>query len=226
MTRYNWIVRVLLCSLGIVAVDELPLYGREGAVARDRWQHQWRNVDVGVAGVSQSAPLCSRDTSPPEQEWSSLRPAAKATTQASNCPSVDVAAFTGNALLNYLRTTSKGCLERTLHISNNPAIKADVPTIFSNRNMQSVFAEIERLAATYDGTNSTGMLQLWFFVQVGYDYYRFFPGETGGDRSMQRLTAPISPRRTPLRPATTFMPPTTRLLRYCITTLRPLSLLD
>ena len=179
MTRYNWIVRVLLCSLGIVAVDELPLYGREGAVARDRWQHQWRNVDVGVAGVSQSAPLCSRDTSPPEQEWSSLRPAAKATAQASNCPSVDVAAFTGDALLNYLRTTSKGCLERTLHISNNPAIKADVPTIFSNRNMQSVFAEIERLAATYDGTNSTGMLQLWFFVQVGYDYYRFFPGETG-----------------------------------------------
>ena len=121
-------------------------------------------AEARVAGVSQPV---------------SLRPAAKATAQASNCPSVDVAAFTGNALLNYLRTTSKGCLERTLHISNNPAIKAAVPTIFSNRNMQSVFAEIGTLAATYNGTNSTGMLQLWFFVQVGYSYHRFFPGETG-----------------------------------------------
>ena len=121
-------------------------------------------AEARVAGVSQPV---------------SLRPAAKATAQASNCPSVDVAAFTGDALLNYLRTTSKGCLARTLHISDNPAIKADVPTIFSNRNMQSVFAEIEKLAATYNGTNSTGMLQLWFFVQVGYSYHRFFPGETG-----------------------------------------------
>ena len=45
--------------------------------------------------------------------------------------------------------------------------------------MQSVFAKIEELAAGYDGTNSTGMLQLWFFVQVGYSYHRFFPDETG-----------------------------------------------
>ena len=133
-------------------------------------------AEARVAGGSQSVSLCSRDTSPPQQEWSSLRPAAKATAQEGVCSSVDVAALTGDALINYLRTTSKGCLERTLHISDNPAIRADVPTIFSNRNMQSIFAEIEKLAATYDGTNSTGMIQLWGFVQVGYDYHRFFPG--------------------------------------------------
>ena len=108
-----------------------------------------------------------------ELEWSSLRSAAKV--QADACPSVDVAALAGDALINYLRTTSKGCLESTLYISSNPPIRADVPTIFSNRNMQSVFAEIEELAAGYDGTNSTGMLQLWFFAEVGYGYHRFFP---------------------------------------------------
>ena len=136
-------------------------------------------TEARVAGVSQPVSLWSGDTTPPQQEWSSPRPAAKAVAQASNCSSVDVAALTGDALTNYLRTTSKGCLERTLRIASNPSIKADLPTIFSNRNMQSVFAEIEELAVGYDGTNRSGMLQLWVFAQVGYTYHRFFPGESG-----------------------------------------------
>ena len=138
-------------------------------------------ADARVASESQPSPtpLCSRDISSPEQEWSSLRPAAKAVAQASECPSVDVAALTGDALIDYLRTTSEGCLGRTLRISDNPSIRADVPTIFSNRNMQSVFAEIEKLVAGYDGTNRTGILQLWFFVETGYVYHRFSPEETG-----------------------------------------------
>ena len=137
-------------------------------------------AEARVAGESQSslAPFCSRGTTSPDQEWSSFRPAAKAAVQGGTCPSVDVAALAGDALINYLRTTSEGCLGSSLYISSNPSIRADVPTIFSNRNMQSVFAEIEESAAAYDGTNSTGMLQLWFFVQVGYSYHRFFPGET------------------------------------------------
>ena len=132
---------------------------------------------AALAGENQPVPLWSRSATSPEQEWSSPRPAAKA--QADACPSIDVAALTGNALIDYLRTTSEGCLKRTLYISWNPSIEADVPTIFSNQNMQSVFAKIEELAATYDGTNSSGMLHLWFFVQVGYSYHRFFPVETG-----------------------------------------------
>ena len=132
-------------------------------------------AEARVTGDSQPVALIS----PPQQEWSSPRPAAKATAQASDCSSADVAALTGDALINYLQTTSKGCLERTLSISDNPSIRADLPTIFSNRNMQSVFAEIEELATGYDGTNRTGMLQLWFFVETGYVYHRFFPAESG-----------------------------------------------
>ena len=147
-----------------------------------------RNTNVGIllallvalsTGLAEARVAFHVDESLPEQEWSSLRPAAKAVAQASDCLSVDVAALTGDTLTNYLRATSEGCLAHTLHISSNPSIRANVPTIFSNRNMQLVFAEIEELAATYDGTNSTSMLQLWFFVQVGYDYHRFFSGETG-----------------------------------------------
>ena len=148
------------------------------------------NIDLAEARVASRVgesqfsldPLCSlfsRTEISPEPEWPSLRPAAKAAVEGGTCSSVDVAAFTGDALTNYLRTTSETCLERTLHISANPSIRPDVPTIFSNRNMQSVFAEIEELAATYDGTNSTGMLQLWFFAQTGYSYHKFHPAETG-----------------------------------------------
>ena len=99
------------------------------------------------------------------------------------CESIDVASLDGDALIDYLRTTSESCLKRTLLISNNSSIREDVPTIFSDRNMQSVFAEIEKSASAYDGTNSTGMAHLWFFVQVGYDYHRFFPGETHNERA-------------------------------------------
>ena len=175
--------------------------------------------------LSSSAPLSSKNTTSPEQEWSSLRPAAKAVAQASDCPSVDVAALTGDALTNYLRTTSEGCLAHTLHISSNPSIRADVPTIFSNRNIQSVLAKIEELAVGYDGTNSTGMLQLWFFVQTGYSYHRWFSSETGVGPSDAATDRATSPRQTPLLPATTSMPPTTRPLKSCTTTSRQPSLL-
>ena len=129
-------------------------------------------AEATVAGESLPISLSSRGTTSLEQEWSSLRPAAKAVAQASECLSVDVAALTGDALTNYLRATSEGCLARTLHISSNPSIRADVPTIFSSRNMQSALAKIEELAVGYDGTNRTGMLQLWFFVENGYVYHR------------------------------------------------------
>ena len=119
----------------------------------------------------------SWDTRPPELENPWLSPAAKVV--AEECATVDVAALAGDDLIDYLRDTSPDCLGRTLLIVDNPSIRADVPTIFSNANMQSVFAEIEESAAAYDGTNSTGMLQLWRFVQIGYNYHRFYPEESG-----------------------------------------------
>ena len=125
--------------------------------------------------VAPSPPL---NIESPEQDGPPSLPAAKVV--ADVCASVDVAALEGDALIDYLRTTSEGCLGRqTLYLSNNPSIRNDLPAIFSDRNMQSVFAAIEELADAYDGTNGTGMLQLWFFVEIGYSYLRFFPVESG-----------------------------------------------
>ena len=112
-----------------------------------------------------------------EQRWPPSPPAAKVL--ADGCASVDVAALAGEDLVNYLRTTSEECLENTLHPFYNPSVRTHLPTVYSNRNMQSVFAEIEELAATYDGTNSSGILQLWSFVRRGYGHQRFFSEETG-----------------------------------------------
>ena len=142
----------------------------------------FRTIAAALSAVCLSVTATGVAASPPwnieaaEPEWPPSRPAAKV---ADVCESIDVASLEGDALIDYLRTTSESCLKRTLSISNNSSIREDVPTIFSDRNMQSVFAEIEKSASAYDGTNSTGMAHLWFFVQVGYDYHRFFPGETG-----------------------------------------------
>ena len=131
-----------------------------------------------------AAPLCSRDASLsppsislPEGEGSSPLPSAKVAEEA--CASVDVVALTGEDLISYLRSTSEDCLKRTLQTSRNPSIRGDLPAIFSAANMQSVFAQIEESSAAYDGTNSTGMRQLWFFVRLGYSYHRFFQDKTG-----------------------------------------------
>ena len=113
----------------------------------------------------------------PEQDGPPSIPAAKVV--ADVCASVDVADLEGDALIDYLRTTSESCLGRGLYLSDNPSIRNDLPTIFSDSNLQSVFAAIEKLAVTYDGTNGTGLQQLWFFVEIGYSYHRFFPAESG-----------------------------------------------
>ncbi|MDE2737820.1 MAG: collagenase [Gemmatimonadota bacterium] len=136
-------------------------------------------AEATVAGESLPISLSSRDTTPLDQAWSSLRPAPKTVAQADDCPSVDVAALNGDALLNYLRTTSTECYEDFRHLYIFEGLY-DLSIIFTDQNMQSVFKAIERLAPSYDGTNSTGMLQLWTFVRDGYWYHEVNPDRIGG----------------------------------------------
>ena len=106
-------------------------------------------------------------------------PAPAAKPLAEDCPSVDPAGLEGDDLTGYLRTTSEPCIGRALYISQNPSMREDAPSVFTDRNLQSVLAEIEELAVTYDGTNSAGMLQLWLFVDIAYGYHKFWPDLTG-----------------------------------------------
>ena len=107
------------------------------------------------------------------------RPPVASKVLAEDCPSVDLTALEGDDLTAYLRTISEPCLERAFHLSENPSLRDDAPTVFGDSNLQSVLAEIEKLAPTYDGTNSAGMLQLWRFVEIAYGYQRFWPESTG-----------------------------------------------
>ena len=106
-------------------------------------------------------PLCSRAaiTSPrisQPLEQKTARPAAKI--YADHCSSADLAALGGNDLINYLQTHSRDCLADVLWIFDD-----NMPAIFTNQNMQTVLKAIEALVPTYDGTNATGLHQLWFF---------------------------------------------------------------
>ena len=88
---------------------------------------------------------------------------------------MDIPSLQADALVDYLRSTSHHCVEQSL-LSRDPDYRRAWPVVFSDANMQSVFAEIERLAFSYDGTDDSGMLNLWFFVRSGYGLYRWFPG--------------------------------------------------
>ena len=87
-------------------------------------------------------------------------PVAASKALAQDCPSVDLAALEGDDLTAFVRTISELCFERAFFIRENPSLREDAPTVFGDSNLQSVLAEIEELAVTYDGTNGAGMLQL------------------------------------------------------------------
>ena len=119
-------------------------------------------------------PLCSRAaiTSPrisQPLEQKTARSAAKM--YADHCSSSDLATLGENELVNYLQTHSRNCLADVLWTFDD-----NMPAIFTNQNMQAVLKAIEALVPTYDGTNATGLHQLWFFVRIGY-YHAFYEDE-------------------------------------------------
>ncbi|MCE2447718.1 MAG: collagenase [Candidatus Latescibacteria bacterium] len=83
------------------------------------------------------------------------------------CSRSDVALLNGDDLVNYLRAHTPECIEY-------------LPIIYSDQNMQSVLAAIEELAVSYNGTNNTGLYQLWYFVWIGYWFQESRPAEIGG----------------------------------------------
>ena len=122
---------------------------------------------------SSRIPPAHRDTQPLDGPWPENRRASAKSLEV--CPSMDIPSLQAGALVDYLRSTSHHCVEQSL-LSHDPDYRRAHPIVFSDANMQSVFAEIERLAPSYDGTNDSGMLNLWFFVGSGYQLYRWFPG--------------------------------------------------
>ncbi|MCY3736711.1 MAG: collagenase [Gemmatimonadaceae bacterium] len=137
----------------------------------------WTLLTAALLGLSLPGPVPASIYLSVEDLQDEAAPAFKAL--AEDCPSVALVALEGEDLAAYLRTISEPCFERAFHVSENPSLRDEGPTVFSDRNLQSVLAEIEELSVAYDGTNSAGMLQLWRFVQIAYEYQKFWPEITG-----------------------------------------------
>ena len=133
----------------------------------------------GVAvGEQASLVHCSRlppvhgEIQPLDGPWPDRRSAAKSLAV---CPSVDIPSLPEAALVDYLRSTSHDCVYQSL-TSHDPGYRQARPIVFSDANLQAVFAEIERLTPSYDGDSRPEMRNLWFFASTGYELHRWFPG--------------------------------------------------
>ena len=133
--------------------------------------------DVAV-GNQASLVHCSRlppvhgEIQPLDGPWPDRRSAAKSLAV---CPSVDIPSLPAAALVDYLRSTSHDCVYQSL-TSHDPDYRQAHPVVFSDANMQAVFAAIERLTPSYEGDSRSEMLNLWFFASTGYELHRWFPG--------------------------------------------------
>ena len=83
------------------------------------------------------------------------------------CSTSDLEVLEGADLVNYLRTHKVECY------------RFDFTGIFTDGKMQPVLSAIEELAPAYDGTNSTGVFQLWHFVWIGFWYEHRHPHLVG-----------------------------------------------
>ena len=139
---------------------------------------------------------------PPERFGDRHRPSPASKALGGHCPSVDVAALEGDDLIGHLRATpvSRDCLFPTWMWW--ALASDDRPTVFSDRNLHSVIAEIEEVAATYDGTNRAGLGQLLFFL-----YSALSPSTVG--RISTRRGSCRTKRIAPTSPPARYWSPTT-----------------
>ena len=70
-------------------------------------------------------------------------------------------------LIEYLHEASQPCVEQSLGNTNDPDFHDTRRDVYSDANMQAVFAEIEHLSPSYDGSSGSVMHSLWWFVRAG-----------------------------------------------------------
>jgi microbial collagenase len=83
------------------------------------------------------------------------------------CDSSDLMGLSGKELTSYLAMQTMNCL----YYLWTP--DAGVQAALVDANVQTVANKIVEIAAGYDGTNSAGYRQLWFFVRIAY-YHAFY----------------------------------------------------
>ncbi|MEV7188186.1 collagenase [Kitasatospora sp. NPDC093102] len=107
---------------------------------------------------------------------------ADAAAAAQACTPADFAGRTGTDLVAFIKSSTPECI-RGLYSSGGTD-----PSIFQQSRMLSVAGAFKDLAAGYTGDNSTGILQLALYLQVGY-YIQFYYPDAAGPYTGELTTA-------------------------------------
>ncbi|MFD7733995.1 collagenase [Kitasatospora phosalacinea] len=101
--------------------------------------------------------------------------AAAAAAAAQSCTYADFGSRSGTDLVNFVKSSTTTCIGTLYN-----ATGTDAGAIFKQANMLTVAGAFKDLAATYDGTNTSGILQLVQFLRAGYYVQSYYPSQVGG----------------------------------------------
>ncbi|MFJ1751811.1 collagenase [Kitasatospora sp. NPDC088134] len=109
-------------------------------------------------------------------------PAAAAAAQ--SCTYGDFGSRSGASLVDFVEASSTTCIGTLYNVTGT-----DAGAIFKQANMLTVAGAFKTLAASYDGTNNSGILQLVQFLRAGYYVQSYNAGAVGSyDASLTTAT--------------------------------------
>ncbi|GMV31654.1 MAG: protease [Rhodanobacteraceae bacterium] len=151
-------------------------------------QHRERYMDASTRPPATSTRTLHRsdydlpDTAMPELQRPSAHQGSKAA-----CDSAQLAALSGSALVAAVKTADSECINTLFGLTGNTAYSA-----FRETQMISIANGLQNSAASYDGTNAGGTLQLILYLRAGY-YVQYYDPATVGSYG--------APLRNAIRPA-------------------------
>ncbi|GLW67751.1 protease [Kitasatospora phosalacinea] len=100
---------------------------------------------------------------------------AAAAAAAQSCTYADFGSRSGTDLVNFVKSSTTSCVGTLYNVTGT-----DAGAVFKQANMLTVAGAFKDLAATYDGTNGSGILQLVQFLRAGYYVQSYYPSQVGG----------------------------------------------
>ncbi|MFE9426962.1 collagenase [Kitasatospora sp. NPDC006697] len=94
--------------------------------------------------------------------------ARAATTATASCTPADFSGRSGAGLVSFIQGSAPDCISSLFHLTG-----ATADGVFKESQMTAVANGLRSAASSYDGTNSTGVFQLAYFLQAGY-YVQYY----------------------------------------------------
>ncbi|MFD8595222.1 collagenase [Kitasatospora sp. NPDC059646] len=113
-------------------------------------------------------------TTPRPAEPHAKQQAVSSTATAQSCTFADFGSRSGADLVAFVKGSTTTCIGTLYNVTGS-----DAGAIFKQANMLTVANAFKDLAATYDGTNSSNILQLVQFLRAGYYVQSYNAGAVG-----------------------------------------------